>query len=157
MINKEYLKKINPNKLEYEAKYSEGTYKFLSKNKNKDIKIFWRKRSGIDGRIIEFNPEDVCSPQVYFIYEQNGDLLGTSWSSIMWNKYKVMDYTGWDREEFEDITDIFLDTYLRIGRCMFDSEHINFMLGKNHSYVTKEERFKTIDGIKKCRWCGIEI
>jgi hypothetical protein len=157
MISKEYLKQINPNKKIYEAKYSEGTYKFLTKYKNKDIRIYWNKRSMVDGSLVEFNPLDVYSTHVYFMYEQNGDLFGTTWTNIMWNKYRVMDYSCWNRNEFEDITDIFLNTYLKIGRCMFDSEHINFMLGQNHSYVSKEERFEIVDDKRKCKWCGKDI
>lgn len=40
---------------------------------------------------------------------------------------------------------------------MFDHEHTNFLLGKNRTYVTKEERFEEKDGVKKCLWCGLQI
>ncbi len=44
---------------------------------------------------------------------------------------------------------------------MFDHEHTNFLLGKNRTYVTKEERFEERfeekDGVKKCLWCGLQI
>lgn len=157
MISKEYLEKINPNKDTYNAKYSEGTYKFLSKNKNKDVKIYFRKKDKIDGKLLEFNPTNVYSTQIYFMYEVNGDWLGTPWVNIMQNKYQVMDYTNFDRDEFEDITDTFLDTYLKIGRCMFDNKHINFLLGKDHAYVSNEERFTEKDGHKTCLWCGFQF
>ena len=160
MLSKEYLNNINPNQNPYNAKYSHGTYRFLFNNKNKDIKVYWKKTSYIDGEVTDFNKNNIrfYPTQIYFMYESNGDWLGVSWTRIMQNKYKVSDYTCFmSEDEFEDITEFFFSEYLRIGRCLFDQKHINFLLGKDYNYVTKEERFETVDGIKKCRWCGKEI
>jgi len=159
MISKEYLNQINPNQNPYNAKYSEGTYRFLSKNKNKDVKVYWRKKSYINGEITEFKTNNIrfYPTQIYFMYDLCGDWLGTSWTNIMRNKYKVMDYSYFDKNEFEDISEFFFSKYLRIGRCLFDQEHINFLLGKDYNYVIKEERFEFIDGVKKCKWCGLQI
>lgn len=157
IIIKEYLKQINPNqdKNIYNAKYSEGTYRWLNKYKKKDIKIYWNKRSPVDGKITEFDFKNVAAypTQIIFCYEEFGDLFGTQWNTIMRNSYKVVDYCLW-KDNFEDITDVFLKEYLKIGRCLFDKEHINFVLGKDHAYVKDEERFEYINGIKKCKWCG---
>ena len=155
MIDKLYLKQINPNqnKNTYNPKYSEGTYKFLNKYKKKDIKVYWKKKNNWDGKETDFSFDKVCTPQVFFIYEENSDYFGASWSQAMQNKYGIKDYT-YMISEFDDITDIFLDKYLKIGRCVFDTTHLNFMLGENHNYVGDENRFETIDGIKKCKWCG---
>jgi len=159
MLNKEFLKAINPKQQPYNPKYSEGTYKFLHKNKNKDIKIHWRKRNNFSGDIVAFDPSKIkfYSTQVCFMYKENGNWFGTSWANIMRNEHKLYDYSDWDREEFEDITEWFCDEYLRIGRCLFDSVHTNFLLGENHNYVNDSERFEIVDGIKYCRWCGKEV
>jgi len=160
MLSKEYLNQINPNQNPYNGKYSHGTYRFLFNNKNKDIKVYWKKTNYIDGEVTDFNQNNIrfYPTQIYFMYESNGDWLGVSWTIIMQNKYKVSDYTCFmSEDEFEDITEFFFSEYLRIGRCLFDQKHINFLLGKDYNYVTKEERFETVDGIKKCRWCGKEI
>ena len=159
MITKEYLKTINPKQQSYNPKYSQGTYTFLHKNKNKDIKIYWLNKNYVTGNIIAFNKRAIkfYPTQIYFMYKVNGDWLGTSWTNIMRNKYKVYDYSSWEMNEFEDITEWFFNEYSKIGRCLFDREHINFLLGENHNYVGEEGRFETVDGVKYCRWCGKEI
>ena len=159
MLTKEFIKNINPKQNPYNTKYSEGTYKFFNKYKSKDLKIYWNKRSRFDGKITEFNAENISfyPTQIYFMYEELGDLYGTTWSQVMQNKYKVSDYTHWDRNDFQDITEWFCNTYLKIGRCIFDNEHTNFLLGQNHGYVGDEERFEIIDEVKKCKWCGKAI
>ena len=159
MLSKEYLNQINPNQNPYNAKYSQGTYKFLSKNKNKDIKVYWKKTNSIDGETTDFNINNIrfYPTQIYFMYEVNGDLLGVSWIRVMHSMYKFMDYSYFGREDFEDITEFFFNKYLRIGRCLFDKEHINFLLGEDYNYVTEEERFEIVNGVKKCKWCKKEI
>ncbi len=158
MINKEYLNKINPKQEVYDSKYSEETYKFLNKNKTKDIKVYWHKKSLIgliDGSYTAFNPDEIelHPTQIYFIYKSQGDWLGISWIEIMSNNYKVLDYSDCDRTDYIDVTEWFYKKYLEIGRCIFDKKHYNFLLGENYNYVKEEERFDVIDGIKKCRWC----
>jgi len=159
MINKEFLKQINPKTKPYNPKYSQGTYTFLHKNRNKDIKIYWRKRNNFSGDIITFNKKAIkfYPTQIYFMYKINGDWLGTSWTKIMRNEYQVMDYSNWEMNEFEDITEWFCEEYIKIGRCLFDTTHSNFLLGENNEYVGVENRFEVINGVKFCRWCGKEI
>ena len=154
MIDKEFLQLVNPKIIPYNPKYSEGTYTFLYRNRNKGVKIYWKKKNNFSGDIVNFNPSEVCSPQVYFMYKENGDWFGVSWYRIMSNEYKVLDYSSFEMDGFEDITDWFCDEYIKIGRCLFDVTHSNFLLGENHDYVSNEERFEMINGIKKCRWCG---
>ena len=155
MISKEYLNQINPNVIPYNPKYSWGTYSFLKKYKNKDIKVYWMKRNSINGKIIEFNKDsDLLFTRIYFCYNINGDFLGTSWRNICYNKYTLYDYTHYDKEWFVDITKWFMNKYLKIGRCMIDTTHINFIINKDHSYVEDEDRFEFIFGMKNCKWCG---
>ena len=155
MITNDFRKQVKPKQIPYNAKYSEGTYAFLNKYKNKDLKVYWKNTSQFDGSVLELNQNNLYTTQVYFMYEETGDLYGARWSNIMHNDYRIMDYTCWDKNEFEDITEWFCETYLKIGRCLVDSSHNNFLLGKDHGYVTKEERFDNlIDGVKKCKWCG---
>jgi len=153
MITKEFLKEINPKQKSYNPKYSEGTYKFL--NDNNLIKVFWNKVSRINGEITNFDPSKIkfYPTQIYFIFDTTKSWLGTSWTNIMSNKYKLYSYEGLERN-FKDITEWFCEEYLRIGRCLFDREHTNFLLGENHNYVSDDERFEMLKGIKKCKWCG---
>lgn len=159
MITKDFVEKVNPKQKTYNPKYSEGTYKFLHKNKNNNIKVYWRKKNNISGSVTNFDSSEMkfYPTQVYFMYEVNGDWLGTSWTNIMRNEYKVMDYSSFEMVEFEDITDWFIAEYVKVGRCLFDREHINFLLGENYEYVTDDQRFEVVDGVKKCRWCRKEV
>jgi len=157
MINKEFLQAINPKEKPYNPKYSEGTYTFLHRNRNKDVKVYWKKKDNINGDIVSFDPSDIRSPQIYFMYRENGDWFGVSWYRIMSNKYKVLDYSSFEMDGFDDITEWFCNEYIRVGRCLFDSNHINFLLGENNDYVGEHNRFEIIDGVKSCRWCGKEI
>jgi len=156
MITKEFLKAINPKSNPYNPKYSQGTYTFLHKNINKDIKIYFKNRNNITGNIITFNIRAIkyYPTQIYFMYKTDYKWQGISWFKIMSNKYETMDYSSLEMKEFEDITDWFCSEYIKIGRCLFDIEHINFLLGENHNYVGEKNRFETVDGIKKCKWCG---
>lgn len=156
-MNKEFLQLINPNVKPYNPKYSEGTYKFLHRNKDKDVKAYWKKKNNIDGDIVAFNSSNIYSSQIYFMYRENGDWFGISWQRIMSNEYKVLDYSSFEMDDFEDITEWFCEVYLRVGRCLFDTAHVNFLLGENHNYVTEEERFQVVESVKYCRWCGRDI
>lgn len=157
MITSEFLKTINPNSKPYNPKYSEGTYTFLNRNKNKDVKVYRKKRDNINGAIVDFDPDDIRTPQIYFMYRENGDWFGASWYRIMSNEYKVLDYSSFEMDGFEDITEWLCEEYSKVGRCLFDTSHINFLLGENHDYVGEENRFEVINGVKSCRWCGKEI
>lgn len=159
MITKDFIKQINPKQQIYNAKYSEGTYKFLNKYKDKDFKIYYNKQNRFDGNIIEFNQYKITfyPTQIYILYEEFGDLLGTTWTAIMRNNYQLHDYTHWDRNNFQDITEWFCENYLKVGRCLVDTEHTNFLLGEKHAYVTNDERFEIVNNIKKCKWCGKTI
>jgi len=159
MIDKQFLQLINPKSKPYNPKYSQGTYAFLHKNINKDIKIYWLNKNYVTGNITTFNRKAIkfYPTQIYFMYKINGDWLGTSWTKIMRNEYQVVDFSSWEMNEFEDITEWFCDEYVKIGRCLFDRGHTNFLLGENHNYVSNEERFEIVDGVKYCKWCGKEI
>lgn len=143
MITKEYLEQINPNVESYNPKYSWGTYIFLKRHNNRDIKVYWKKYSGFDGEEVKFNKDNLLLHHVYFCFKSDGDLLGTTWQRICWNKYVLMDYSNYE-DIFEDITDWFFEEYLRIGRCLIDTEHNNFLINKDHSYVQDEDRFEYV-------------
>lgn len=153
ILSKKYLQQINPKQKIYNAKYSQGTYNFLKKHQNKDITIYWDSEDNLSGCNIEFNENKISSRQILFCFHnKNEEIFGTCWMNIMVNKYQLYDYS-YQNDTFQDITNWFFDNYLKIGRCLFDDNHVNFLLGENHNYVKDEERFNIINGHKTCKWC----
>lgn len=51
-------------------------------------------------------------------------------------------------EKHKDVTDLFWSEYARIGRCLFDIDHEDFML-----YT--DDRYRSVNPYhRECKWCG---
>lgn len=50
------------------------------------------------------------------------------------------------KDEWEDITEIFWESYIKYGRC--------FLFGHDAWLTNEEDRFTYVNNTRKCNWCG---
>lgn len=146
------LKLIKPNKKDESDKYSNNLYKVLSRlDKEKllhQTKIHWLHHSRWDGEYLPFDPKNLNIGQL--IVSPYGDHnVGYFMDSILYKGTRAERFAlPYKKEEMTDITQWFIDTYTKIGRCVFDYNHTGRFYGDGN-------RYKNIDGDhKECNWCG---
>lgn len=129
------LKKIKPRLIRKSDKYSSNLYKYLKLYPNSRV----YKSVDIDNR---------TAMKIVVGHKNNEAITGTTLDHIlasnMYRHYWLYSEYG----EYEDITEQFMNDYIRIGRCLWDKDHKGWMNGD-------EERFSYInDDERVCNWCG---
>lgn len=169
----EFVNKIKP-KENYSDKYSLLLYKFLYKNRNKfpfkyDFKILYDATTDcfspsfpkVQNMLIGGLPINE-EPHTFFGNRINSIICDTSKEIWCFNPWSVS-YHGGKTPEIINITDWFIETYIKIGRCLFDPEHCDFIMNPETRYsydITKSDvnsrtfSFYCPDTIKICNWCG---
>jgi hypothetical protein len=146
------LKLIKPKKKGESDKYSYNLYKLLS-NLDKEkllhqTKIYWLHHSRWDGEHLPFDPKNLNIRQLILTpYDTHS--VGYFMDSVLHKGTKAERYAlPYKKEKMMDITQWFIDTYAKIGRCIFDYKHIGWFYGD-------ENRYKNInENHKECNWCG---
>ncbi|MBU7315989.1 hypothetical protein [Paenibacillus oleatilyticus] len=158
ILDNDFLQKIRPNSNDENGKHNRKLYnlfKGISKRKNNNleqIKIWFNAKSRWDGSHIEFHKnihkEQNILRQV--MIDPDGQMISGYFlmDALRKNKPTRFSLCTFLPNHMIDVTDWFLNTYIRIGRCMFDSEHYDFNNQYNNRYyiINKNNR--------KCRWCG---
>lgn len=151
------LLKIKPVGSDENGKYNKKLYNMLRKlNNNKKgtckVKVWFNTKSRWDGSHIEYHKnihrelgikrQIIIDPSGqlvsgYFLGESLDKNNPTRWSLCTFHPNHMIDITEW-----------FFNTYIQIGRCMFDKDHYDFDNSYNQRYhiINKNSR--------KCRYCG---
>lgn len=142
-------------------KYSINLYKYLKRNPEY-TNVYYQsmhKETSKDTKYIEqlfninsFNINDIylsCYPEWYI--ERDGLITGRRLISVlrggrdMYENYAIGSSVSC---KYVDITDVFWDKYIKIGRCIWDKSHDGWL-------QDDENRFEYIDeDNRKCNWCG---
>lgn len=169
-----FVSKIK-SKENYSDKYSLLLYKFLYKNRNKfpfkyDFKILY------DATTNSFNPSFPKVQNMYIgglpLEEEPHTFFGNRINSIICNTSKEIwcmhlwstSYHGGKTPQIINITEWFIENYIKIGRCLFDPHHTDFMMNTESrytelllpNYVELANRGEQItdQNTKHCNWCG---
>lgn len=119
------------------------------------VRFYWYKKSFINGNEVIFDPSKSLTPsQVLIIleYPKGQVRVGIKLGSVLAltpNQEINFSCMGiFSLTNLVDVTDWFLSTYKKDGRCIFDREHSGWWVGG-------EDRFLRINKkSRKCLWCG---
>lgn len=147
------LSRIKPKNKGVSDKYSWNLYKFLNKMLKVEkfatedtVRFYWNTYSRWDGEHLPFNGHIDFGRQGIISTTDNkntGYLLDAVLREGRSELYAIP--LAW--QNTIDITDWFFDTYEKIGRCIFDSDHNGWM---QHT----DARYTYVNNTRKCNWCG---
>lgn len=150
MEYEELLKLIKPKKKGQSDKYSWQLYEFIRRNKYKNVYYY---KKNWDGEPTELDPDNISTYQIMVgnMYDcLSGGRLRTimSDSKDKYTTFSFHPFGGWSNDEFVNITDWFWDKYIKLGRCLFDKQHVGWWTNdsERYTYINKNSR--------KCNWCG---
>jgi hypothetical protein len=153
------LNQIKPKVKGRSDKYSWNLYNFLNKlYKNKDdgkyiknqMEIVWLTHSRWDKEHLEFDPNNLNKGLSQLLIIPLGIENCRSFYSlnaVLRDGKSERFALAWKKENLVNITDWFIETYIRDGRCIFDRNHNGWMQGTNN-------RFTYVNNTRKCNWCG---
>jgi len=150
IVTDDFLNKIKPKIKGVSDKYTWNLYKILSKYKNKNIEIYYRNICEYQDRELNF-PQDDLSPNnvILSTRETKDDLIGDKLMITMREgKFTEFWLNNYKHNHYK-ITDDFFNTYFKIGRCLLDPLHYDFMRNS-------EDRFNENENTRICNWCGMK-
>lgn len=126
---------IKPKNVKTSDKYSANLYKYFKKNPNS--RVFKSK-----------NKNNISSTEILIGKANDEAITGTTLSHILTDDFKKWYILYSEYGEYEDVTENFMNDYIRIGRCIWDKTHSGWVMGdeKRFTYTNKNERV--------CNWCG---
>lgn len=115
----------------------------------KNINVYWYPLNRMLGKSVSFeNRNEIILPHVIFAGMNDRRMIGTSWESIVQADYRLRRYDVNEMKKLEVITDWFTEQYVKIGKCLYDPMHHDFM-------VDSKKRYSVIDENKRqCKYCG---
>lgn len=162
------LKQIKPKGKESD-KYSINLYKYLKKNPEYN-KVYYQTMHYVkvgcgenhkeiyEYRHRDFDINDFKLTEIYLSaypiwYIQRDDILtGSKLISILRGgrgMYENFAYCSTSHElNYVDITDIFWDKYIEIGRCIWDNKHNGYLQNDDNRFTYIDENNRI------CNWCG---
>lgn len=150
------IESFRPSKKGESAKYSWSLYRFMKEHLDTGCRVFYVRRSFMDGSLVEFDPSHVNLCQIVIAYHVDvlDVVLGARLNMILLHgksfQFQTFAHTIGEDDRI-DITDWFRNEYAKRGLCLFDPEH-------RHHYLGDERRFTRIDAHwDQCRWCGEKI
>jgi hypothetical protein len=153
------INQIKPKVKGQSDKYSWNLYNFLNKlYKKRDVgkyiknqmEIVWLTNARWNGEHIEFDPNNLNKGLNQLLIIPLGIENCRSFYSMnsIMREGKAMEFAlVWKKEELVNITDWFIENYIKDGRCVFDRNHDRWM-----QYT--ENRFTYVNSTRKCNWCG---
>lgn len=157
-IKNDILPFIKPITKDENGKYNKKLYNLLKKMsndqyQNRQFRVYFKPTSWWDGTEITFH-KNIHKEVSSIIRQINLSPYGHKESgyslmeSLQKNKPERYSWIMHNPNKFIDITNWFFDTYIKMGRCMFDRNHYDFDNEHNQRYyiINKNHR--------KCRWCG---
>lgn len=98
-----------------------------------------------------WTPEITCTPQLYLgIPSPDGGLTGRKFSRVIVVGARAESWAlppGRFPLGFSDVTEAFLEGYLRLGKCAIDPEHrLEAGIGERYTLTDEDHRV--------CNWCG---
>lgn len=148
LITKELLNQIKPKERGKSDKFSWNFYKILNKYKGKDIKFYHSNICNHKEIPITYSKDTLLVINIFVSVAEYGNyLVGNTLGLVLregkFQEFQLMNY----KLNHTDITEEFINTYLEIGRCLFDASH-------NGWIQYDKERF-TVNGVERtCNWCG---
>lgn len=145
------LKILKPENKSISGKYSWNLYKFLETNQG--LKVYWCKINSFSRDRYDFEQrKETNAMQHFFLGKKiNNSYVGRYLGSILTKNNKDLYAYSWlNDNDLEDVTDLFFDTYEKIGRCIFDINH-NLLLAHEDS------RYNINGDTRKCNWCDAEF
>lgn len=150
------IERFRPTRRGESAKYSLSLYRFMKEHLDTGCKVFYVKRSFMDGSLIEFDPSNVNLSQIIIAYhvDEVDVVLGARLNLILLHgkgfQFQTFAHPIGEEDRI-DITDWFRNEYASRGQCLFDPQH-------RYHYVGDERRFSRLDAHwNQCRWCGRKI
>lgn len=149
------IKIIKPKQKNKSDKYSWQLYRYFEKNELSlgNIRVIYSKENIFNGESIELDKNKLNTNQIWIgNYEADGlwfhgNAIGTIIGCSR-EKYTVFANPWLKNKEIIDITDWFINEYIKIGRCIWDKSHTGWL-------KDDDNRFTYIDdNNRKCNWCG---
>lgn len=144
------LELIKPKVKGESDKYSWNFYKYLNKLKNKDVRIYYRTHSCINGDKINFNEHEFVTIEtlvVSSVLRTDEGLIGSTLSNVLRGERIEEFYYSNIHKDYYEITEEFFNLYLDKGRCLFDYNHNGWL-------AYDSNRFTAYDDHRICNYCG---
>ena len=147
------LKLIKPKHNKVSDKYSWNLYEYLNKYKG-NFKVYYSKINAFTEKEHTYNKESLVKiDTIISIGESSGDrnsVIGCRLDEILRKVPKMDYYYGNLNGDYIDITQEFIQDYIDIGRCLFDTGHTAWMRGDEDRFAYESE------DIRKCNWCNLK-
>lgn len=157
-IKADILPYIKPLGKDENGKYNKKLYNLLKQMsndeyQNKQLRIYFNPKSWWDDSIVSFHKnihkEIKCLTRQIKLSPHGHNEIGYSlMDALSKNKPERYSWIMHKPDGFVDITEWFFDTYIKMGRCMFETKHYDFENKHNQRYYIINRNHR------KCRWCG---
>lgn len=126
---------IKPKNVKTSDKYSSNLYKYFKENP--DVRVFKSK-----------NKNNRSVTEILIGNSNKEAVTGTTLRHILIDDFKQWYILYSEYGEYEDITKTFMSEYIRIGRCVWDTTHDNWMIDSKNRFTNTNENERV------CNWCG---